>query len=72
MNWSDKLQEFQAEMYGTLIDFLNKNGNQDDVYFDADKDLIYFKIGNDWISEYEVDIFDVVEILDNLGIKCTY
>jgi hypothetical protein len=72
MNWSDKLQEFQAEMYGRLIDFLNKNGNQDDVYYDTDKDLIYFKIGNDWISEYEVDIFDVVETLDNLGIKCTY
>lgn len=72
MNWTDKLQEFQAEMYGRLIDFLEKNGNQDDVYFDTDKDLIYFKVGNDWISEYEVDIFDVVETLDNLGIKCTY
>lgn len=72
MNWSDKLQEFQAEMYGRLIDFLEKNGNQDDVYYNTDKDLIYFKIGNDWISEYEVDIFDAVETLDNLGIKCTY
>lgn len=72
MNWSDKLQEFQAEMYSKLMDYLEKNGNQDDVRYDADKDLIYFKVGNVWISEYEVDIFDVVETLDNLGIKCTY
>ena len=72
MKWSDKLQELQAEMYGRLVDFLNKYGNQDDVRFDEEKDIIYFKIGNDWISELEVDIFDVVEILDDLGIKCTY
>lgn len=72
MNWSDKLQEFQAEMYGRLIEFLEKNGSQDDVRFDEERDIIYFKIGNEWISEYEVDIFDVVDILDEYEIKCTY
>lgn len=72
MNWSDKLQEFQAEMYGRLIEFLEKNGNQDNVRLDEERDIIYFKIGNEWISEYEVDIFDVVDILDEYEIKCTY
>lgn len=72
MDWSDKLQEFQAELYGKLMDYLEKHGNQDDVQYDVDKDIIYFKIGNDWINEYEVDIFDVVECLDNLGIECDY
>ena len=72
MYWSDKLQEFQAELYGKLMDYLEKHGNEDDVQYDADEDIIFFKIGNVWINEYEVDIFDVVETLDNLGIECTY
>jgi hypothetical protein len=72
MDWSDKLQEFQAEMYGELIDYLNEYGNQDDVRFDKEKDEIYFLIGGDWVSEYVVDIFDVVEIVDNLGIEYPY
>ena len=72
MNWSDKLQEFQAEMYGKLMDYLEKNGNQDDVRYDTDKDLIYFKVNDEWVEEYAVDIFDAVEIIDNLDIKCTF
>ena len=72
MYWSDKLQEFQAEMYGKLIEFLEKNGNQDVVRFDKEKDEIYFLISGDWVSEYAVDIFDVVELVDDLDIECTY
>lgn len=72
MNWSDKLQEFQAEMYAQIIDYINKNGNNDYIRLDDEKDEIYFLVSGDWVSEYAVDIFDVVEIIDNLDIKCTF
>lgn len=72
MTWSDKLQEFQAELYGNIIDYLNKNGNNDYIRFDDEKDEIYFLVGGDWVSEYEVDIFDVVDIADEFGIRCSY
>ena len=70
MNWSDKLQEFQAELYAKIIDHLNENGDNDYIRFDREKDEIYFLIGGDWVSEYVVDIFDVVDIADEFEIKC--
>ena len=72
MTWSDKLQEFQAELYANIIDYLNKNGDNEFVSYDRDKDEIYFKVNNDWIAEYEVDIFDVVDIADEFEIPCPY
>lgn len=72
MTWSDKLQEFQAELYANIIDYLNENGDNEFVNYDRDKDEIYFKVNNDWIAEYEVDIFDVVDIADELGIHYPY
>lgn len=36
------------------------------------KDEIYFLVGGDWISEYTVDIFDVVDIADEFDISCPY
>lgn len=72
MNWSDKLQEFQAELYANIIDYLNENGDNEFVSYDRDKDEIYFKVNNDWIAEYEVDIFDVVDIADELGVHYPY
>ena len=72
MNWSDKLQEFQAELYAKIIDYLNENGDNDYIRYDREKDEIYFKVNNDWIAEYEVDIFDVVDIADELGIHYPY
>lgn len=72
MTWSDKLQEFQAELYAKIIDYLNENGDNDYIRFDREKDEIYFLIGGDWVSEYEVDIFDVVDIADEFEIKCNY
>ena len=72
MNWSDKLQEFQAELYAKIIDYLNENGDNEFVSYDRDKDEIYFKVNNDWIAEYEVDIFDVVDIADEFEIPCPY
>ena len=72
MNWSDKLQEFQAELYAKIIDYLNENGDNDYIRFDKEKDEIYFLIGGNWVSEYVVDIFDVVDIADEFEIKCNY
>ena len=37
MTWSDKLQEFQAELYAKIIDFLNENGDNDYIRFDKEK-----------------------------------
>ena len=72
MTWSDKLQEFQAELYANIIDYLNENGDNDYIRFDREKDEIYFLIGGDWVSESVVDIFDVVDIADELGIHYPY
>ena len=72
MNWSDKLQEFQAELYAYIVNYLNKNGNTDHIRFDTEKNEIYFLVGGDWVSEYAVDIFDVVEIADEFGIRYPY
>ena len=44
MTWSDKLQEFQAELYAKIIDFLNENGDNDYIRFDNEKDEIYFLV----------------------------
>ena len=70
MGWSDKLQEFQAELYAYIINYLYRNGGDTDrIRFDKEKDEIYFLVGGDWVSEYAVDIFDVVEIADELEIR---
>jgi len=72
MTWSDKLQEFQAELYAKIIDYLNKNGDNEYIRYDKEKDEIYFLIDGDWVSEYAVDIFDVVDIADELDIHYPY
>lgn len=72
MEWRDKLNELQAELYGKLINHITKFGNNNDVKYDDDRDLLYFKVKGEWISEREVDIWVVIDIADNLGIKCTY
>ena len=70
MGWSDKLQEFQAELYAYIINYLYRNGGDTDhIRFDKEKDEIYFLVDGDWVSEYAVDIFDVVEIADELDIR---
>lgn len=72
MTWSDKLQDFQATLYANIIDFINENGNNEYIRYDKEKDEIYFLISGDWVSEYAVDIFDVVDIADELGIRYPY
>ena len=72
MTWSDKLQDFQATLYANIIDFINEYGDNEYIRYDREKDEIYFKVNNDWVAEYEVDIFDVVDIADELGIRYPY
>ena len=72
MTWSDKLQELQATLYANIIDFINEYGDNEYIRYDREKDEIYFKVNNDWVAEYEVDIFDVVDIADELGIRYPY
>ena len=72
MEWRDKLNELQAELYGKLINHITEFGNNNDVKYDDDRDLLYFNVKGEWISEREVDIWVVIDIADNLGIKCTY
>lgn len=72
MSWFNKLDEIQSEMYGKLLDYLQKNGNTDFARYDKDNDLIEFKIGDKWYCEYDVNIWDVADIADILEIKCTY
>ena len=72
MTWSDKLQDFQATLYANIIDFINENGNNEYIRYDKEKDEIYFLISGDWVSEYAVDIFDVVDIADELNIRYPY
>lgn len=72
MTWSDKLQELQATLYANIIDFINEYGDNEYIRYDREKDEIYFKVNNDWVAEYEVDIFDVVDIADELNIRYPY
>ena len=72
MTWNDKLQDFQATLYAKIIDFVNEYGNNEFIRYDREKDEIYFKVNNDWVAEYEVDIFDVVDIADELEISYPY
>ena len=72
MTWSDKLYEFQAELYANIIDYINKNGDNDYIRFDKEKDEIYFLVSGDWVSEYAVDIFDIVDIADEFNILYPY
>ena len=72
MEWRDKLNELQTELHDNLIDHINKFGNNNDVKLDDDRDLLYFNVNGEWVNEYKVDIWVVIDIADNLGIKCTY
>jgi hypothetical protein len=51
------------------LDYVEKNGDNDIVRYD-NHDILFFKIGDTWISEYSANIFEVADIADMLGIKC--
>lgn len=72
MKWWNKLDEFQSEMYGKLVDYVRENGSNELVKYDEITDILYFCINEEWLNEYEVSIYDAAEIADILGIKCTW
>ena len=72
MKWWNKLDEFQSEMYGKLVDYVRKNGNNELVKYNEDTDMLYFAIEEEGLNEYEVSLYDVAEIVDMLGIKCDW
>lgn len=72
MKWWDKLDEFQSEMFGKLLDYVGKNGSNELVKYDETRDLLYFYIGSEWLDEYNINIFELADIVDMLGIKCDW
>lgn len=60
----DRLNEIQAEMFSFLLDKFRNGATDEYIKYDADQDMLYFKIGNDWIDEYNVSIWDVADAVD--------
>ena len=69
----DRLNEIQAEMFSFLLDKFRNGATDEYIKYDADQDMLYFKIGNDWIDEYNISIWDIAEAVDDFkernGIK---
>lgn len=65
----DRLNEIQAEMFSFLLDKFRNGATDEYIKYDADQDMLYFKIGNDWIDEYNVSIWDVAEAVDDFKEK---
>ena len=60
----DRLNEIQAEMFSFLLDKFRNGATDEYIKYDADQDMLYFKIGNDWVDEYNVSIWDVADAVD--------
>jgi hypothetical protein len=61
----DRLNEMQAEMFSFLLDKFRNGATDEYIKYDTDQDMLYFKIGNDWVDEYNVSIWDVAEAVDD-------
>jgi hypothetical protein len=61
----DRLNEIQAEMFSFLLDKFRNGATDEYIKYDADQDMLYFKIGNDWVDEYNVSIWDVADAVDD-------
>ena len=72
-SYYDRLNEIQAEMFSFLLDKFRNGATDEYIKYDADQDMLYFKIGNDWIDEYNISIWDIAEAVDDFkernGIK---
>lgn len=68
-SYYDRLNEIQAEMFSFLLDKFRNGATDEYIKYDADQDMLYFKIGNDWIDEYNVSIWDVAEAVDDFKEK---
>jgi hypothetical protein len=61
----DRLNEMQAEMFSFLLDKFRNGATDEYIKYDAEQDMLYFKIGNDWVDEYNVSIWDVADAVDD-------
>lgn len=65
----DRLNEIQTEMFSFLLDKFRNGATDEYIKYDADQDMLYFKIGNDWIDEYNVSIWEVADAVDDFKEK---
>ena len=65
----DRLNEIQAEMFSFLLDKFRNGATDEYIKYDAEQDMLYFKIGNDWVDEYNVSIWDVADAVDDFKEK---
>lgn len=61
----DRLNEMQAEMFSFLLDKFRNGATDEYIKYDVNQDMLYFKIGNDWVDEYNVSIWDVADAVDD-------
>lgn len=61
----DRLDEMQAEMFSFLLDKFRNGATDEYIKYDADQDMLYFKIGNDWVDEYNVSIWEIADAVDD-------
>ena len=64
-SYYDRLNEIQAEMFSFLLDKFRNGATDEYIKYDAEQDMLYFKIGNDWVDEYNVSIWDVADAIDD-------
>lgn len=67
MNWFDRLDEMQSEMYAKAYDYAVLNPNNPYVKFDENNNLV-FHTDNGTMNELDsaFDIWELANILDNL------
>lgn len=72
-SYYDRLNEMQAEMFSFLLDKFRNGATDEYIKYDADQDMLYFKIYDDWVDEYNISIWDVADAVDDFkdrnGIK---
>lgn len=64
-SYYDRLNEMQAEMFSFLLDKFRNGATDEYIKYDADQDMLYFKIYDDWVDEYNISIWDVAEAVDD-------
>ena len=64
-SYYDRLNEIQVEMFSFLLDKFRNGATDEHIKYDVDQDMLYFKIGNDWVDEYNVSIWEIADAVDN-------
>lgn len=64
-SYYDRLNEMQAEMFSFLLDKFRNGATDEYIKYDAEQDMLYFKIGNDWVDEYNVSVWEVADAVDD-------